>query len=270
MKKQLLFFDIDGTLAANDNNNRCFVPESNRKSLRMLKEKGCFLAACTGRQAAFVHELFPDTFKAVVANSGNYVEYEGEAIFKSVIDPERLNHFITVFQQNRICSALVGIEDVYVAYSEERDRERVFSNYREGTRIVFDSDGCKDVLMFDLFFRDEEEYLRIKPYFTEDMTVNVHENILLPADVSLGNNKGTGIRAILDYLGEDCCSYGFGDGFNDIPLIEATDIGIAMGNSVNALKEASDYVTDDIGHDGIYKALLHFGLLEEENESVCM
>ena len=35
-----------------------------------------------------------------------------------------------------------------------------------------------------------------------------------------------------------------------------------MGNGVDVAKEASEYTTSDIYDGGIYKALLHYGIIE--------
>ena len=50
------------------------------------------------------------------------------------------------------------------------------------------------------------------------------------------------------------------DSLNDLEIIEAAAIGIAMGNGREELKAAADYVTTDIGDDGIWNACVHFGL----------
>ena len=47
----------------------------------------------------------------------------------------------------------------------------------------------------------------------------------------------------------------FGDGHNDIDMLKLVNIGVAMGNAKDEVKEAADEVTDDIDHDGIYQAL---------------
>ena len=39
-------------------------------------------------------------------------------------------------------------------------------------------------------------------------------------------------------------------------------IGVAMGNANDEVKAVADYVTDDVDHDGIMNALLHFGILQ--------
>ena len=56
----------------------------------------------------------------------------------------------------------------------------------------------------------------------------------------------------------------FGDSGNDLELIEAAKLGIAMGNAIPPLKEAADYVTDAVDKNGIWNALIHFNLLQEE------
>lgn len=74
--------------------------------------------------------------------------------------------------------------------------------------------------------------------------------------------KRAGIKAVLDALGPDHGTvYGIGDASNDIALMEAVDVGVAMGNAPDFLKEKADYVTDSFDHDGVVTALEHFGLI---------
>ena len=44
-------------------------------------------------------------------------------------------------------------------------------------------------------------------------------------------------------------------------MIRYAGIGVAMGNGVEALKSAADYVTTDIDDNGISNALKHLGLI---------
>lgn len=53
----------------------------------------------------------------------------------------------------------------------------------------------------------------------------------------------------------------FGDGNNDEDMLEEAGLGIAMGNSSPACRAKANYVTADIDDDGVYKALVHFGLI---------
>ena len=67
---------------------------------------------------------------------------------------------------------------------------------------------------------------------------------------------------MLDALGPDHGTvYGIGDASNDIALMEAVDVGIAMGNAPDYLKKRADYITDSVDKDGVVKALEHFRLI---------
>lgn len=73
----------------------------------------------------------------------------------------------------------------------------------------------------------------------------------------------TGIESILKYYGikrEEIMA--FGDGENDIEMLQYAKIGIAMGNADNDVKKAADYITDHIDEDGIYKALQYYKILK--------
>jgi Cof subfamily protein (haloacid dehalogenase superfamily) len=58
----------------------------------------------------------------------------------------------------------------------------------------------------------------------------------------------------LNYTNENCIA--FGDAQNDLSIINFAKVGVAMGNATDEVKEASDEVTLDNNHDGIYEALI--------------
>lgn len=78
-----------------------------------------------------------------------------------------------------------------------------------------------------------------------------------------GNGKADGIRAAMERYGlqkEEIIA--FGDGENDIPMLELAGIGVAMGNAKQLVKNSADYVTLPVREDGVSAALRHFGLLD--------
>ena len=82
----------------------------------------------------------------------------------------------------------------------------------------------------------------------------VFNNILSP-EVS----KGTALKALAAYLGVALGEVmAVGDGTNDISLIKATKLGVAMGNAHSELKKVADYVTLDIDHSGLAAAISKF------------
>ena len=82
--------------------------------------------------------------------------------------------------------------------------------------------------------------------------------------VNKENDKKEGMFKILDYYKFNIdSSMAFGDGGNDISILKAAGIGVAMGNASEEVKTAADYVTTSVDDDGIANALRHFALLKE-------
>ena len=55
--------------------------------------------------------------------------------------------------------------------------------------------------------------------------------------------------------------YAFGDGLNDIEMLQAVGHGVAMGNASQIVKKQGDYVTRDVGDEGIYYGLKQLKLI---------
>ena len=72
----------------------------------------------------------------------------------------------------------------------------------------------------------------------------------------LGITKGSGLQALVNMLGISMRDVmAFGDGENDIEMLQAAGIGIAMGNAMAEVKAAADEETDSNNDEGIFKAL---------------
>ena len=80
--------------------------------------------------------------------------------------------------------------------------------------------------------------------------------------VPTGRDKVDGILSYLDHYGIPRSDYiAFGDGDNDKGMISSAPIGIAMGNAWESVKSIADYITTDINDNGIWNALVHYGLI---------
>lgn len=53
----------------------------------------------------------------------------------------------------------------------------------------------------------------------------------------------------------------FGDGGNDIDMLQHAAIGVAMGNAGDNVKAAADHITTSVDDDGILNALKKFNIL---------
>ena len=80
--------------------------------------------------------------------------------------------------------------------------------------------------------------------------------------VAKGCTKAVGIDRIIGQYGISLKeTMAFGDGGNDIAMLQHAGVGVAMGNAMDEVKKAADFVTTSVDEDGIVNALRHFGLL---------
>ena len=78
---------------------------------------------------------------------------------------------------------------------------------------------------------------------------------------ALGATKGEGILRLAKHLGIDPeATMGFGDGENDLSMMQKAGLGVAMANGEEIVKQAADHVTAHNDEDGVALAIEKFVL----------
>jgi hydroxymethylpyrimidine pyrophosphatase-like HAD family hydrolase len=79
----------------------------------------------------------------------------------------------------------------------------------------------------------------------------------------LGSNKATGLKVLSDYLGLDMNEVvAVGDNFNDMDMIMAAGLGIAVNNAVEEVKAIADYITQADNDNNAIKEVVEMVLKE--------
>ena len=82
--------------------------------------------------------------------------------------------------------------------------------------------------------------------------------------IPLDGGKPVGMDRVLEQYGIDLANtMAFGDGGNDIEMLRHAGIGVAMGNALEEVKLAADYVTSSVDEQGVANALRRFGVIAE-------
>ena len=80
-----------------------------------------------------------------------------------------------------------------------------------------------------------------------------------------GVNKGTGLLALAELLSiPRDATIAVGDADNDLGMLRAAGLGIAMGNANESARAVADAVVADNDHDGCAEAIRRFLLESEE------
>ncbi|MCC8141524.1 MAG: Cof-type HAD-IIB family hydrolase [Lachnospiraceae bacterium] len=257
----LIFFDIDGTLWDFKN----VIPESTKTAIRLLKENGHKLFLSSGRTKVFIRneELLSMGFDGLLGGCGTEIEYKGEELLCHTIDPEVLARAVKMFDAHDM-AVMMESRDVLFLEEDKLSRDDygkyIVESMRDVTRPVRGNETSEEVCKFTVLI-EGREYREVVEALSDDFEVMVHGGFVIEA-VPKGYSKASGIAFLCEYLGADKAdTYAFGDGANDIEMLDYAGVGIAMGNGTDAAKEHADYITDDIHADGLYNACKHFGLI---------
>ncbi|MBO8155416.1 MAG: Cof-type HAD-IIB family hydrolase [Bacillaceae bacterium] len=255
-RKRIVFFDIDGTLL--DEHKE--IPEETIEAVHDLKDKGVLVAIATGR-APFMYDhirkrLGIDSF---ISFNGQLVVLNGKVIFEEPLPKNELESLW--FHAKKRNHPMVYLDETTMTASEPNHpfiAESIGSLKLPYPKIDPNYFKKKPVYQALIFCEDHEE----KTYFSHDsfrfVRWHQYSTDVLPAKGS----KARGIQKMLEYLGIDKeNSFAFGDGLNDMEMLEFVGTGVAMGNGHPTVKKVADVVTDHVSKSGIVKGLKIVGLL---------
>ncbi len=276
MKYKLIAFDLDGTILHDDKT----ISDRSLRALYAAHERGALIVPATGR----IYKGVPAPLRTaafaryfIVINGAKVYDAKEDAVLSRAEIPNEL--------ALRLAEHMDGLDVIYDCYKNDwgyvsramyeragdyiSDRGILELFYRSRTPV----EELKDYLRADggsvqkmqMHFRDmraRRRELETLPALFPEIAVSTS----VPSNIELNiaaANKGAALAALCSALGiSPGETLAFGDGTNDLSMIRAAGLGVAMGNADFAVKAAADTVCDDNEHDGPAKLLEK--LLEEE------
>ena len=253
-----VFFDIDGTLVSF--RTHC-VPDSAVRALKQLRANGIKVFIATGRHRATIDNLGDLEFDGYVTMNGAYCFSGNDVIWKEPVPRSDIENMVKYQKEVRAFPVFFLCEDsIFANFFNDEARELMeLIHFPEPDLAPIDSVTDRDVFQMVSFFSqcDEKEIMSYLPHCSGARWYPTFSDI-----VSSGASKSNGIRKVLDYFGfTGRESMAFGDGGNDISMLETAGTSVAMGNASDRVKAAADYVTSDVDNDGVANALKHFGII---------
>lgn len=259
-RKGIASFDMDMTLL----DHRDFkIPESAVRAVERLREQ-YYIVISTGRDMdnrysdGLAEQIGPD---GIIHLNGTKVTVGKELILDHRMDRKLTEQLLRFAEGKEFAIGMTVIADDYYVnpqYVERHDIRRfgeTSRNFKDPAKILEmpvrtlvyfgEEDGAKQV---------EAAFPGLKlPMFSSRQGADIVERQV---------SKAEGLKRLCNYWGVDIKdTVAFGDSMNDYEILKLAGIGVAMGNAIQPLKAAADYVTTDIGDDGIWNACVDLKLI---------
>lgn len=256
---KIAFFDVDGTLV--DMEKKVITPTM-IETLKRLKENGIILCMATGRGPYLVPSFSGIDFDVFLSFNASYCYTKNDVIFENPIPAEDVKKIVE--------NATEIHRPVFLATVEgggsngcDKDLADYFGIAKDKVNVVdadaFESllDGKVYQMMLGCYKEEYADILRgvdgarITAWWTRAADIT-------PAK----GNKGVGVKKVLEFYHltkENAIA--FGDGTNDIEMLEAVGTGVAMGNATDDVKAVADVICGHVAEDGIYHYCKEQGLI---------
>lgn len=256
-----LFFDIDGTLVSFETHR---IPQSTVDALTEAKTRGVKIYISTGRPIMIINNLgqIEHLIDGYITTNGARCFVGDTVVSEQPILPADVAKVVAHAEKYDYPVVVVGETRLIIHHPTEV----VNDIFVEGLGVK-----CLD---YSLSLDDlkGEHILQLTPFCTEEQ-----ERELMPTlenctsgrwhpaftDITAkGADKGSGLHAMAQHLGLDIAeTMAFGDGGNDLTILQEAGIGVAMGNAGEDVKGVADYVTTSVDDNGVSNALQHFGVI---------
>lgn len=268
MEYKLLGFDLDGTILTGEKK----LTARTKRALEEAIAQGMIVLPATGRPFSGIPKEIMEVKGiryALTSNGARIVDAkDGTIVYEKPVPKEITEKILDIYDKYDT------LQEIYfqgVGYISEHDLKRVdqmmespaMAEYVRSTRKVVKNiretarqlPGGVDKV--HAIFADQNEKMcalrELEQMGQVTVTRALSNNIEVNAE---GVDKGKGMLKLAELLGirrEEMIV--FGDGWNDISMIQEAGCGVAMGNAQEAVKEAADLVTDSNEEDGVAKII---------------
>ncbi len=265
-RAKILFTDLDGTLL----NTERQIGDYTRQVLDAWASAGHKLVLCSGRDINSVKDVKKDLklqypgMYLIGYNGGQIWDCEEkETIYKISLKPHQILHIIKEAQTHGIHIQTYTDTHILTPNNSEELQyyQRVIKTpviFTSDEKILRESNACK-CLAIKLDGHDELEAFRksLLPWAEKEEITMLYSNPYYLEFFPSASGKGTAVKQLCKLLSiNPAFSVATGDAENDLSMIEAAGMGIAMINGSDDIKKTATTITEfDNDHDGLAHVL---------------
>lgn len=255
---KIIFFDVDGTMLPFGAKQ---LPPRMVQTLHALREKGIRICVATGRSPVTLPRFEGVEFDAYLTFNGSLCYDGAGTIYSNPIPGEDVKRLI------RNATAIgrpvsVAVRDRVCANGADRDLTDYFTiaHLTPQADPDFEYVAAGEVYQLMLGCRAPEYAAILKDVQGAKIAAWWDRAVdIIPAN----GGKGVGVEKMLRHYGlTRDQAMAFGDGNNDIEMLQAVGTAVAMENASPELKAVANDQCGAVDADGIYRYCLAHGLIE--------
>lgn len=277
--RKIVFLDVDGTLI----NYEGKMPESAGKAVEKARAAGHLVYICTGCSKAEIEQKnWTLEFDGMIGGNGAYVEDRGRVVMQQSLTEQQCSRIAEWCTARNIGFYLESNSGMYMNDLMAQQGPRTVALYAKGKgadpasadaaasaflggMILTRDFSRNDVNKISFILRTYQDHLDSKRDFP-DLEANTwggRGELALFGDLGpRGITKKHAVEVLLKHLNASAAdTVSFGDAKIDLSMFECCAFNVAMGNGGPEIKEAADYITDDVDEDGLYHAFEYLGLI---------
>ena len=269
---KMIVSDLDGTLLDEEKN----VSRENYEAIRRALEKNIPFVPATGRSLTSTPREVINMFdvKHVVCSNGAFIKdlAQDKVIYERHIEKEIIYKVMDIAGERE--DVIIDIFSGGRAVTEDKSFAKLDTFEMPGPLRKYINDSRYRVRSLTEFMRECNyrvekihflfKNLEIRAEFLERLKklddVVVTSALALNAEInSIGTSKGAALEFLCDYLNININNViAFGDGDNDIEMLKAAGLGVAMANDDPEIKNAADLITKTNLENGIADLLSQY------------
>lgn len=254
-----IFLDLDGTL----NNDRKVITPRTLAALMAAQKQGIRLILASARPSPGLHKerdaLQLQKFGGVLMsyNGGRIVDAATDKVlFETAMDMQQTKEVLRFLESLPVTPILDDGKQFYVT---DKNGYKVDYECKNNNMVCAEVPNLADFLDFapiKIIMSVKPEELpqvqrRIAAFLPDNLSVVQTAPFYLEV-IPAAINKGRGVLDTCAALGIDPANtVAFGDAENDIPMLKAAGVGVAMGNAAPNVKAAAHAITASNNEDGI-------------------
>ena len=265
MEKWLFTIDLDGTLLMDSRENK--VNKVDKEAIQKLIDQGHIVTIITGRPWMSTKKTYEELgLDTIVGNyNGAQIHNPSDYNFVPLTSYMNLNDVMYILGDDRVKESManLAIEGPGWVMLQRRDQdlERIFGfkdaaklkigiNFHKlplkPTGIIFDTKhGINVVELKDYLQRKYGDLVEFSSWSKGAGLTPVFDM------TNVGVTKAKAVSLMARYYDIPMSrTVSMGDGYNDVPMFEVTEISVAMNNSSDDIKEQATFVTDKSNKDG--------------------